>query len=64
LEGRIVVVCNLEERQVYWITNRISRETVFYANAVVQDYATFSLAHHRIKFNVSKQASIFFFVLK
>jgi hypothetical protein len=36
-----VAVCNLEERQVYWITNRISREIVVYANAVVQDYETF-----------------------
>jgi hypothetical protein len=49
-----VAVRNLEERQVYWIKNRISRETVVYANAVVQDYETFSLAHHRIKLNVSK----------
>ena len=36
-----MAVCNLEGREVYWITNRISRETVVYANAVVQDYETF-----------------------
>lgn len=54
-----MAVCNLEERQVYWITNRISRETMVYVNAVVQDYETFLLAHHRIKFNFSKLASMF-----
>jgi hypothetical protein len=55
-----LAVCNLEERQVYWITNRISREIVDYTNAVVQDYETFTLAHHRIKLNFSEWASIFF----
>lgn len=55
-----MAVCDSEERQVFWITNRISQETVVYANAVVQDYETFSLAHHRNTFNVSRLTSIFF----
>ena len=52
--------CNLEERQVYWVTNRISCEIIVYASAVVQDSENFSLAHHRIKFNLSKLPSVFF----
>lgn len=49
-----MAVCNLEERYVYWITNRISNESVVYTIAAVEDYEFFWLAHHRIKFNVSK----------
>jgi hypothetical protein len=58
-----VAVCDSEERQAFWITTRISHETVVYANAVVEDYETFSLAHHSNIFNVSKLTSIFY-VLK